>query len=81
MSRANGELFVASARVVDSALSGRASCPALRGPHGMSPIPANSQYLFISRSSSRYVSEYWFCIEMKGVQPFYTARFSRQTPT
>ena len=61
-----------SERRVDSP-QGRASRPLASGLHGMLPTPRCSSRPNISRSSSRWRREYWFCIEMNGVQPLSSA--------
>ena len=40
------------------------------GDQGIMPTPKRFSVRNISRSSSRYTSEWWFCIEIKGVRLF-----------
>ena len=43
------------------------------GPQGITPTPKCLSIGIISRSSSRYMSECWFCIEMNGVRRLFSA--------
>ncbi len=52
---------------------GRASRPLASGLHGIDPTPWSASRPNISRSSSRCMRLYWFCIETNLVQPWRSA--------